>query len=187
MQRRQEILNDITDTVGSVFVGLTYGCARCHDHKFDPIRQADYYRLQAFFASSAAADHIALAPAETIQQYEAQMAVWEERTRAIREQLQAIEEPKREEIIKDYVNKYPDEIQVALAKPASERTPFEAQMAAKARLYPLKIGARGNLQEWFEDFTEAEVHHRHVSHLFGVHPGRQRVPGVDPDGLRLQA
>jgi hypothetical protein len=43
--RRQEILSDITDTVGSVFLGMTYGCARCHDHKFDPILQKDYYRL----------------------------------------------------------------------------------------------------------------------------------------------
>jgi len=53
-QRRQEILNDITDTVGSTFLGLTYGCARCHTHKFDPILHADYYRLQAFFANTAA-------------------------------------------------------------------------------------------------------------------------------------
>ena len=48
MQRRQEVLLDITDTVGSVFLGLTYSCAKCHDHKFDPILQSDYYRLQAF-------------------------------------------------------------------------------------------------------------------------------------------
>jgi alpha-L-fucosidase 2 len=48
--------------------------------------------------------------------------------------------------------------------------------AARAKLYPLKIGARGQLQEWFEDFMEADVHHRHVSHLFGVHPGRQITP-----------
>ena len=47
--RRQEILQDMTDTVGAVFLGLTFGCAKCHDHKFDPILQADYYRLQAFF------------------------------------------------------------------------------------------------------------------------------------------
>src|SRR5207302_2395918 len=57
-QRRQEILDDITDTTGAVFMGLTYGCARCHNHKFDPILQADYYRLQAFFANTAADDHI---------------------------------------------------------------------------------------------------------------------------------
>ena len=40
----------MTDTAGLAFLGLTVGCARCHDHKFEPIPQADYYRLQAFFA-----------------------------------------------------------------------------------------------------------------------------------------
>ena len=49
-QRRQDFLNDATDAVGSVFLGMTVGCARCHDHKFDAITQADYYALQAFFA-----------------------------------------------------------------------------------------------------------------------------------------
>jgi hypothetical protein len=51
-QRRQDYLNDATDTVGSVFLGFTMGCARCHDHKYDRITQADYYSLQAFFAGS---------------------------------------------------------------------------------------------------------------------------------------
>jgi alpha-L-fucosidase 2 len=50
--------------------------------------------------------------------------------------------------------------------------------AAQARLYPLKIGARGQLQEWFADFMEQDVHHRHVSHLFGVYPGRQITPAT---------
>ncbi len=52
--------------------------------------------------------------------------------------------------------------------------------AAQARLYPLKIGARGQLQEWFEDFKEDDVHHRHTSHLFGIYPGRQITPAT-PD------
>ncbi|MBY0503006.1 MAG: PSD1 and planctomycete cytochrome C domain-containing protein [Bryobacteraceae bacterium] len=55
-QLRQDHLNDITATVGSVFLGMTTGCAQCHDHKYDPIPQKDYYRLQAFFAGTAVAD-----------------------------------------------------------------------------------------------------------------------------------
>ncbi len=46
---RYDGLDDIITTTGQVFLGLTIDCARCHDHKIDPIPQKDYYRLQAFF------------------------------------------------------------------------------------------------------------------------------------------
>jgi hypothetical protein len=69
-QRRQEILNDVTDTVGSVFLGLTFGCARCHDHKFDPILQKDYYRLQAFFAAVHSENNVPIVSAAEIGQYQ---------------------------------------------------------------------------------------------------------------------
>ena len=59
--KRQNELSEITSTVGSVFLGLTIGCARCHDHKFDAIPTTDYYRLQAFFASSELND-VSIAP-----------------------------------------------------------------------------------------------------------------------------
>jgi hypothetical protein len=51
-QLEQEWLTDATDTTGAAFLGLTFGCARCHDHKYDPIRQRDYYAVQAIFAAS---------------------------------------------------------------------------------------------------------------------------------------
>jgi cytochrome c553 len=51
-QRRQDILNDATDTLSSAVLGMTVGCARCHDHKYDRISQRDYYRLQAFFVNT---------------------------------------------------------------------------------------------------------------------------------------
>ena len=46
---RQNYLSEVTTATSSVFLGLTVGCARCHDHKYDPIPQKDFYRLQAFF------------------------------------------------------------------------------------------------------------------------------------------
>jgi len=53
---RNEVLIEMTNVIGSAFLGMTLGCARCHDHKFDPIRQTDYYRMQAFFASTQQVD-----------------------------------------------------------------------------------------------------------------------------------
>ncbi len=49
VERRHVFLNDVTSTVGSVFLGLQLRCAQCHDHKFDPVSQADFYRLRACF------------------------------------------------------------------------------------------------------------------------------------------
>ncbi|MFN7921139.1 MAG: DUF1549 and DUF1553 domain-containing protein [Bryobacteraceae bacterium] len=46
---RQNYLAEVTGATGSIFLGMTLGCARCHDHKYDPIPQKDYYRFQAFF------------------------------------------------------------------------------------------------------------------------------------------
>ncbi len=50
LNQRQEELADIVGTTGTTFLGLTLSCARCHDHKFDPITQTDYYAIQAVFA-----------------------------------------------------------------------------------------------------------------------------------------
>lgn len=51
-ERRHTVLNEMTSTVGEVFLGLQIGCAQCHDHKYDAISQADFYRLRAIFEPS---------------------------------------------------------------------------------------------------------------------------------------
>ena len=51
-ERRHTLLNELTATVGEVFLGLQIGCAECHDHKYDPISQADFYRMRSIFESA---------------------------------------------------------------------------------------------------------------------------------------
>ena len=48
-ENRVDYVMDKTETTGTVWLGLTFNCCRCHDHKFDPLTQRDYYRLFAFF------------------------------------------------------------------------------------------------------------------------------------------
>jgi len=57
---RAELLADLTETTGGAFLGLTLNCCRCHDHKYDPLSQADHFRLRAFFAAVTFADEVPL-------------------------------------------------------------------------------------------------------------------------------
>ena len=71
-------------------------------------------------------------------------------------------------------------IEAADALGADERFAEELR-AARAKLYPLQVGRDGRLQEWFEDFADEDPQHRHVSHLFGVYPGRQLTERDTPE------
>ena len=79
---RNEVLTERTDIIGTALLGLTVGCARCHDHKFDPILQKDYYRLQAYLAGTQEHD-ILLVP-------EAEKKAWEAQSRTINDQLRQL-------------------------------------------------------------------------------------------------
>lgn len=65
-----------------------------------------------------------------------------------------------------------------LDKAEAFRTRLET---ALGRLRPLQVGKHGQLQEWSEDWDDPEDHHRHASHMFGLHPGRQITPDGTPD------
>ena len=81
---RNEVLTEMTDAVGTVFLGLTVGCARCHDHMFDPFKQKDYYRLQAFLAATNEYD----APFVDRDQW----SDWKAKTDAIDEQIDKLKD-----------------------------------------------------------------------------------------------
>jgi len=79
---RNEVLTEMTDAVGMVFLGLTVGCARCHDHKFDDFAQEDYYRLEAFLAATHEHD-VVLADAKT-------QANWQTRTDHVQTEIKRL-------------------------------------------------------------------------------------------------
>jgi hypothetical protein len=61
---RNEVLTDRTDILGTAILGLTVGCARCHNHKLEPISQKDYYRFQAYLAATVENDIVLASPGE---------------------------------------------------------------------------------------------------------------------------
>ncbi len=127
--KRQDILNDLTDTTAGAFLGLTLGCAKCHDHKTDPVTQEDYYRVQAFFAGYWPVD-APLLPAAARQEYDAKRAAWEAKTAADRAELAALEGPYREKMVKRERMRFSPELLALVDMPAANRTPLQKQMAA---------------------------------------------------------
>jgi len=65
-----ETLTDWVDTTGAVFMGLTFACARCHDHKFDPISQEDYFAMQAVFSGTVQQEIPVLTAMEMVSYYD---------------------------------------------------------------------------------------------------------------------
>ncbi len=132
------ILEDMTETTSDAFLGLGLGCAKCHDHKFDPLLQKDYYRLQAFLSNVSFRDDRPLATPELIAAYHTKLAEWEEATRETRTKIDAIEQPKLKEIADEALSKFHDDFQAIYRKPAAERTAYDQQIAHLVHLQILE-------------------------------------------------
>ena len=126
--QRQDILNDITDVTADVFLGLGMKCARCHDHKFDPILQLDYFRLQAHFAALYPRDDTPLLSPVEFSEYQAREEEWLAATKSIRDQITAIRKPYLEKQFGAVLSKFSPDIKRIFDIPQSERTPLERQL-----------------------------------------------------------
>ncbi len=130
-ESRQEVLTEIATSVGQAFLGMTVNCARCHNHKFDPILQADFYRLQAVFAGAKGKEVEIATPEEK--------TAWEDADKAYKARLDPIETA-----LKDLAKVYEDKIKAerkanlpptviaALNTPKIKRTDEQQTLAANA-------------------------------------------------------
>ena len=129
-ERRYDYLDDVLATIGRGVLGLTVHCARCHDHKFDPILQKDYYSLQASIFGYVETDW-PLLDREELAAYRAQNAEIDARQQPLKDEIAGIEAPYRARLQIERIRRFPDNVQQAALKRESERTPGEQLLAAQ--------------------------------------------------------
>ncbi|MBI3874767.1 MAG: DUF1553 domain-containing protein [Verrucomicrobia bacterium] len=127
VQRRINTLNDATDTVGFAFLGLTLACARCHDHKFEPFTQRDYFAMQAHFTPAAFRRELPIpAPAER-EAYEVAMS--EFKANPVARELAALEGPVRRKLFEAKLARLSPEAQDAHRTPTEKRNAEQSNLA----------------------------------------------------------
>ncbi|HEV3060493.1 MAG TPA: PSD1 and planctomycete cytochrome C domain-containing protein [Vicinamibacterales bacterium] len=130
-ERRYDYLDEIIGTIGKGTLGLTVNCARCHNHKFDPISQKDYYRLEASLFGYVETE-VPLAPKAVADDYLAKNGAIDAKIADLRNAIQRVERPYRDRLQLELIKrKFPDNVTRVLAKPEGERTPGDALLATQ--------------------------------------------------------
>ncbi len=140
-ERRHTILNEMAGTVGSVFLGLSVGCAQCHDHKIDPISQPDFYRLRAFFdRGDIFKDHPIATPDERTAHEAARQA-----TAPLEKELQQFDDAARKRLREQNPDLQPTAADLKGALTAGERTRRDELVTELARLPKVPELAHGRV------------------------------------------
>ena len=118
---RMDELDDNVATTALTFLGMTVQCARCHNHKFDPIPQKDYYQMQAVFFSTKETEY-PLVPEDVVRRHEAAETAINEAISPIKDKLAALEKPYREQLFEEKLDALPAYYRTAWETPADKRT-----------------------------------------------------------------
>lgn len=154
LKNRQELLTEMTDAVGSAFMGLTIGCARCHDHKFDAFSQADYFQLQSFFAATVTMER-SLASKEEIAQHDKEMEAWTTRNESNRDAIQLLIDKHSKDLYQSRLKFLSPAQQVAVQTPAAKRDEEQQRIAAQAEGF-LAVSERQAVQRISKDSGDLE-------------------------------
>ena len=130
-ETRREILNETVQSVGAAVLGVTMNCARCHDHKFDPFSQADYYRLEAFFAAAKFSDVTFATTAEMAAHLKV-LGDLNQKLTPIRSKVSAIDEPYRKTLRAAKLAALDAATRAAIAIDAKKRTKEQIQLVLES-------------------------------------------------------
>jgi hypothetical protein len=122
------VLDDVTEVTSEVVLGLGLRCAKCHDHKYDPIPQSDYFRLRAFFASMLPRDDLQVPLSDEMHR----LRHWEDETRPIRRAMRQMENL-HVSGLKQTIRFYPPYLQAIYDTPPEQWSPLDQQYAYLAR------------------------------------------------------
>lgn len=136
-ESRQEVLTEIATNIGQAYLGLTVNCARCHNHKFDPISQADFYRLQAVFAGAKGKD-VEIATVAEKADWEKVQAAYKARLEPVEKALKELTQPFKDALKEERKAKLDVALRDALDIPKDKRTPEQKVLAknAEAQIEP---------------------------------------------------
>ena len=129
------------ETVSAAFMGLTVGCAKCHDHMYDPISQKDFYAMKALFDPLVVKKVSLASPADILKSADAADDAVKARAAAeapLRAQLAAIEGPIRKRLEEERILMLPPDAQAAVRKPERQRT-FAEQKLVDDYFVPLRV------------------------------------------------
>ena len=130
-ERRYDYLDEILGTIGKGTLGLTVNCARCHNHKFDPISQKDYYRLEASIFGYVETE-VPLAPKADADAYLAKNAEIDAKIADLKSAIERIEHPYREKLQLELIRKkFPENVVRVVEKPEKERTPGDVLLVTQ--------------------------------------------------------
>lgn len=160
---RQDSLEDVIGATTLTFTGLTVACARCHNHKFDPIPQKDYYRIQAVFASTRAMEH-PLVPAHEVQAHRQETARIEALLKPLQQSKRELEAPYLQQLVEREIALLPEYLQTAWKTPAAERTDGQKLNVAQIERTLQRDSLRAKItEEHIVGIMPAEVKARHAT------------------------
>jgi hypothetical protein len=143
-QVRYEWLTDVVDTTGEAFLGLTLGCARCHNHKFDPITQKDYHSMMAVFAGSEERE-IPVISKFNIFGFKSGYPSWL-KVEELKSAVGRIDSAARQRVVDKVRGRFSADVLAAYDVPSTRRDVAQRKLAAQVELAMTSAGLQENAE-----------------------------------------